>query len=386
MKTAPNHTTRIRDRSDFEPGCKMNQTCGNTTAFPNKPLIVVSGPLKDGSGEAVECYKYAPDVWTEAEAANHSAFVGGTFEAAAKPSSDQTEMPDDKGLTTPAMFSRAWAILPEALIAFENVWNLGIKVGLLDEAAKAQRAAVRKVSGNTVVLGLRGLITQRLSAFMSFFFGGTSTEEFGQAFDNAINDDSVGAIVLDVDSPGGSVYGVQELSDKIYAARGRKPIIAIVNSLAASAAYWIASAADQVVIMPSGEAGSIGVIAMHSDISEAESQAGINVTLIYAGRFKTEGTEHEPLGDDARGAIQARVDDYYSAFIKAVARNRGVTTKVASTEFGQGRVMGAADAKAAGMVDRVATFEETVQRLQGTGPSRTSNMRKRNQLAVERFR
>ena len=87
------------------------------------------------------------------------------------------------------------------------------------------------------------------------------TEAFGAAFDRAAADSSIGAIVLNIDSPGGSVYGVEELADKIYKARGTKPVYAVANSLAASAAYWIGSAASQLYVTPSGEVGSIGVLA-----------------------------------------------------------------------------------------------------------------------------
>src|SRR5690606_4285100 len=130
--------------------------------------------------------------------------------------------------------------------------------------------------------------------------GGTSTEQFGSWFDAALRDPAVSAIVIDVDSPGGTVTGVAELAEQIFEARGKKPIYAIANALAASAAYWIASAAEELWVTPSGDVGSIGVYAMHEDISEMEAEMGLKVTLISAGEYKTEGNPHEPLGDEAR--------------------------------------------------------------------------------------
>src|SRR5207237_10294998 len=106
------------------------------------------------------------------------------------------------------------------------------------------------------------------------------------------------------------------------AARGAKPITAAVNTMAASAAYWLASQADEVVITPSGLAGSIGVYLVHEDWSAANAQMGIDVTYISAGRFKTEANPDEPLSEDAKAALQAEVDDLYSLFVTDVATGR----------------------------------------------------------------
>ena len=204
---------------------------------------------------------------------------------------------------------------------------------------KSQNQNTAPATQNIAYLPLYGVIDQHASWILELF-GGTSTDLFGRAFDMAVADTTVGAVVIDVDSPGGSVYGVQELSDKIYNARDKKPIIAVVNSMMASAAYWIASAADEIIITPGGEAGSIGVIAMHFDYSEAISKAGVKPTIITAGKYKAEGNPYEPLNSDVKDYFQERVDDYYSAFVGAVARNRGVKVGVVLSDFGQGRMFG----------------------------------------------
>ena len=134
----------------------------------------------------------------------------------------------------------------------------------------------------------------------------------------------------------------------------------------ASAAYWIGSAADQIVITPSGEAGSIGVLAVHTEFSGADAAAGIKSTIIKAGAHKAEGNDIEPLAPEAEAYMQKRVDAYYADFVKGVARNRGTKVTVARSEdWGQGRELGARDALAVGMVDRIATIEETIERMGG---------------------
>jgi signal peptide peptidase SppA len=212
-----------------------------------------------------------------------------------------------------------------------------------------------------------GIVSQRMD-MLSEFSGGISTERLMADMKAALADNTVKAIVMDVDSPGGGVYGVQEVSDFIRSSRGEKPIIAQINSLAASGGYWIGSAADEIVITPGGEAGSIGVYMLHSDFSKFLDEAGIKETFIFAGKNKVEGNSSEPLGDDALAYFQSRVDDYYEMFVDAVAKGRGITVKKVNQEYGQGRVFGAKQAVAVGMADRIATLDQTLARY---GVSRT---------------
>jgi ClpP class serine protease len=139
-------------------------------------------------------------------------------------------------------------------------------------------------------------------------------------------------------------------------------VIAFANPMAASAAYWIGSQADELVVTPSGEVGSIGVLALHEDWSRAYDAAGVTPTFISAGKYKTDGNELEPLGEDAKAAIQARVDDYYSTFVKAVSRGRGIGAGEVRSGFGQGRLVGAAEAVKLGMADREGTLEDAISR------------------------
>jgi signal peptide peptidase SppA len=228
-----------------------------------------------------------------------------------------------------AVCTTPWAIQPEKLEAILEVLAeraAGIELSAAEiEARVGDRKSVA-VSGSPqiAVLPLYGVIAQRMN-LMSEFSGGTSAEKFGQMFDDAVKNPDVTAIVIDVDSPGGTVSGTPELAQKIFDARGTKRITAVVNSLMASAAYWIGSAADEIVCTPSGQAGSIGVYTVHTDISKMNEQDGITQTLIRAGKFKAETAPYMPLSDDAKAALQAAVDDDYDQFVAAVARNRGTT-------------------------------------------------------------
>lgn len=258
----------------------------------------------------------------------------------------------------------AWAILPEKMdeiLAFLDARQYGpIDAEKIEAAINRRATKFKNVKGKIALLPLQGVISQKMN-LMSNYSGGTSTDIFGQWFDSAIADASIGAIVIDTDSPGGNVYGTQELSQKIFNARGKKPIVAVVNSMMASAAVWIASAADEIVVTPGGEIGSIGVLSVHTDVSKAEENEGRKTTIIKAGKYKAEGNPYEPLDEEAYTAIQSRIDAYYDAFVSDMSRNRGVSKTDA--KFGEGRMFGAKDAIAMGLADRVGTLEQVIDDL-----------------------
>ncbi len=221
-------------------------------------------------------------------------------------------------------------------------------------------------SGSVAVIPIYGVIAHRQSTLDDASAAGAGLDRFMARFRTASNDPNVRATILDIESPGGTIDGVPEAADEIRAARdGGKKIIAVANSYAASAAYWLASAASEIVVTPSGMVGSIGVYGAHEDISGMLEQMGVKVTLVSAGKFKTEGNPFEPLTDEAHEAMQAMVDGYFKMFVDAVAKGRGVKAKDVRDGFGQGRMVLAADAVAAGMADRVATLEQTIDRALG---------------------
>ncbi len=265
----------------------------------------------------------------------------------------------------------------EQIAAFLQLKADGLDVPeeLRAEVTAARHAASKPhVARGVAIIPVLGVISYRVNMLDEISGGGgTSIQQLTSDFREAVNNPDVGTIVLQIDSPGGAVGGIPELADEIFAARDQKKIIAVADTMSASAAYWLMSAASEVVVTPSGEVGSIGVYAMHLDESAALEMEGLRPTFISAGKFKTEGHFAEPLGDEARAAIQADVDAFYAMFTKAVAKGRGVPVGEVRNGFGQARMVLAKDAKAMGMVDRVDTFSNVLARLGvdvGTGQNR----------------
>lgn len=267
---------------------------------------------------------------------------------------------------------RCWAILPDVLYALEAARDTPIVVSDELQAALGARSAPKEDAGGQVVtIPLKGMITPD-GTFIEKLFGiPGGLEVFRKRLNSAAGNEDVKSIVLDVDSPGGLVDQVPETAAVIRAAAERKPIVAVANPLAASAAYWLASNATQFVGSTSSETGAIGVYQMHQDISGAQAKAGIKPTLISAGKYKTEGNPFEPITDEARAAAQESVDDFYRLFVADVAQGRGVSERRVRNGFGEGRVLTAQRAKDAGMIDAVATLDTVVGGLaQGKLPSR----------------
>ncbi len=228
-------------------------------------------------------------------------------------------------------------------------------------------AKIAKAPGGVAVIPVHGVMAQRVG-LLEMSSGGVSTDTVGRQVAAAAADSEIKAIVLHVESPGGSVYGMAELSDRIFKARDAKPVIAQIDSYAASAAYWAASQATEIVVSPGGDVGSIGVLTVHDDISERLAAEGIKRTIVSAGDHKVEGNPYEPLTDEARDTLQTRVDDAHADFIGTVARGRGIEAAEVAENYGKGRMVKASRAVSIGMADRVATFEDTLRRFAAATP------------------
>lgn len=260
------------------------------------------------------------------------------------------------------LLNAPWALFPQTLRRIAE-WGRGVSD--IDAAMMAPPTAPHEAqpTSSIAIVPVYGVIEHH-SDWMMEMFGGCSIDGIRETLQAALNDPSVSSIILDIDSPGGTVAGMTELANEIMAARGgAKPIVAVADSFAASAAYWLAAACDEIVASPSAQVGSIGVYAIHQDISKMLEDMGVTTTLVSAGPHKTEGNEFEPLTDEAKQAIQDRVNASYDQFVGDVAAGRGVSVADVKADFGGGRVFTARDAKAAGMVDRVETLGETMQRL-----------------------
>lgn len=263
-------------------------------------------------------------------------------------------------------------VSPEEIAAIKQTAKEPIYIALAFDGDDALEAANpsssgRSKAGNIAVLPISGTISHR-AGLMADISGGTSTEKFTQWLRAAVADPTVKAIVLDIDSPGGTVDGVPELADEIYKANQSKPVTAVANTQAASAAYWLGSQAKEFVVTPSGEVGSIGVFGAHEDMSQALDKAGVKVSLVSAGKYKTEGNPFEPLSEEARAALQDSVNTYYDMFTRAVARGRQSDPQSVTNGFGQGRMVSANKAVKMGMADRVATLDQTLARLGARTP------------------
>jgi signal peptide peptidase SppA len=211
----------------------------------------------------------------------------------------------------------------------------------------------------TALISLRGVALYDLELQPYAF----STLLLAQSVNALARDPEVGAVILNIDSPGGVITGVPEAADAIWAARrAGTHVTALVNPLAASAAYWIASQANEVVAVPSGETGSIGVFILHSECSGMLEQAGVKAKYIFAGEHKVEGNPIEPLSEEAEEEFQSRVDFTNRQFVKAVARGRETTMANVERTFGQGRTFFSTGALRVGMIDRIATLDKALSK------------------------
>lgn len=248
-----------------------------------------------------------------------------------------------------------------ALMEHGDLWCLDIDT-LATHLANGERTRtprIPKVSGSVAVIPLQGVITKR----GGFFSDGL--DRVSRVLETAMDSKAIGGVVLDVDSPGGSIYGLVEFADKLHSFRDdSKPLLAVANPLAASAAFWAASAADQFIASPSADVGSVGVWSLHLDLSQFyQEKMKVKPTLVSAGKYKVEGNPFEPLSDEARAEIQRSVDEAYDKFLVSLAKNRGVSKTQVQSNFGEGRVLSAERAKAAGMVDRVMPLDDVVKAM-----------------------
>lgn len=275
--------------------------------------------------------------------------------------------------TYAAMLMRAYA-RKAGVVAYEDGETAA------EPVAKASGSG-RRAAPAIALVNVFGTIMQRAADFGPCE-GGTGCDDIGAAIDAAMADETVGQILMRFSSPGGSVFGVQELGDKIRAARATKPIIGIADSMAGSAAYWLLAQCSEVYVTPAGMVGSIGVYTAHEDVSKAMDEAGVKMSFVSAGKYKVEGNPFEPLGEEARAEMQGRVDTYYKAFTGAVSKGRGVPVEQVRSGMGEGRMLLADAAQAAGMVDGVMTFDQLVKKM-STGARASRSARAQAQAAAD---
>ncbi len=271
------------------------------------------------------------------------------------------------------LLQMAWAMEPGAL---ENMTRIVIQhdigLRLTKEEIDARILAARTNGGTQVspryhlvegvaIIPMFGVLEKR-AGFFSDVSGMVSTEAVQRDLAAALADPNVAAILLNIDSPGGSVSGVSDLGDAVFAARKQKPVYAFANGKMASAAYWIGSQAEKVFASRGSVVGSIGVYTVLYDYSQSAAKDGIKVQVVKAGAHKAAGIPGTEITPAQLTEVQREVNAWYDLFVTAVAVGRGLSASQAN-DLADGRVYLGAEALKVGLIDGVATLDETIQKM-----------------------
>lgn len=258
--------------------------------------------------------------------------------------------------------AQPWAITPEMLETISSIARRegeGIQTVEARLGRPLQNARKVTMRGDVAIVPVTGPVF-RYANLMTEISGATSLEVLATDFTTALEDPAVSAIILNMDSPGGQASGISEFAQMVRSAK--KPVIAYVDGNAASAAYWIAAAADQVVVSKTGMVGSIGAVL---SINGAKSKDG-PIEIVSAQSPKKRVDVNTEAG---RGQIQTMVDKLAQVFVEDIATYRGVSVDTVLSDFGQGDMRMGAEAVAAGMADHVGTLEEVIAGLAGKNQS-----------------
>jgi len=282
----------------------------------------------------------------------------------------------DRLLNTPLLIHPAKAEVLLAVLAGRIGVDADLGIGPDIDATRfvgsarrdSGRSALTRATNGVAIVPVLDTLVNR-GAWLDSRSGLTSYEGIGAQIRDAAADPEVHAILLDVSSSGGEAAGMSGVADLIRAVRQTKPVVAFVNDMAASAAYGIASAAEEIVVSPTSLLGSIGVLMIHADRSGELAAKGIKPTLIFAGSHKVDGNPFEPLSDGVRADLQASVDAHYDQFVGLVAAGRGDRLTMDAARATKARTFIGADAVARGLADRIATFDEVLAGLSRKEPT-----------------
>ena len=262
-----------------------------------------------------------------------------------------------------AIHTKRWGITPEYLDVIIGVASRELK----DIEAVLSSPAVKKGSGllstrsGVGIINIGGVIAPYMN-IMTEISGGTTIEQLGLNFGEALRSKEIKAIVLNIDSPGGDICGIHEFSNMVYEARGQKPIVAYVGNLCASAAYWIASACDCIIADKTATLGSIGVVASWIDDSAWMEKEGIKEYKLVSSQ--TPNKQQDLNSDEGLNSLQAELDGLANIFIESVATHRERAAKYVESNFGKGGVLLAEQAIKVGMADELGSLESVIQGLQ----------------------
>ena len=255
--------------------------------------------------------------------------------------------------------------------------NLDVEGLQIKSDAKDQRVATTNKS--VAVIPIVGSMSHR-STGIEAMSGMTSYTTLQKQFEAAFNDPKVGSILMDIDSPGGSVAGAFDFRDYLMSKKGTKPVYALARDAMCSAAYLIGSTADKVYATQTARVGSIGVVAMHTDASGKMEKEGLKPTFISAGKFKTAGNPYEKLEGEKLKYLQDSVDESYDMFINAVADARGIDKKVIRDT--EARVYGGKKAVEIGLADGIRTYESVIAEMSAPNFT-TQGTRMENELSIK---
>ena len=255
--------------------------------------------------------------------------------------------------------------------------NLDVEGLQIKSDAKDQRVAT--TNKGVAVIPVVGSMSHRATGIEAMS-GMTSYSTLQRQFEAAFNDPNVGSILMDIDSPGGSVAGAFDFRDYLMSKKGTKPVYALARDAMCSAAYLIGSTADKVYATQTARVGSIGVVAMHTDASGKMEKEGLKPTFISAGKFKTAGNPYEKLEGEKLKYLQDSVDESYDMFINAVAEARGIDKKVIRDT--EARVYGGKKAVEIGLADGIRTYESVIAEMSAPNFT-TQGIKMENKVTVE---
>lgn len=227
--------------------------------------------------------------------------------------------------------------------------------------ARDSRSAYRVTDDGIAIVAIAGTLVDR-GDFLGDYWGWmTSYEGLAEQFRRLAKDDAIKSVILDIDSGGGMVAGLLDLIAEMAKLKKAKKVTAIAANFAASAAYAIGSAADELFVTRTGEVGSIGVIALHQSMAGMLDKAGVETTIIFAGSHKADGNSYQALSHGARAEMAASIDDAYAKFVGHVAASRKLSEDAVRAT--QARVFSGDKAVTAGLADGVKSFEETLEHV-----------------------
>jgi signal peptide peptidase SppA len=271
-----------------------------------------------------------------------------------------------------AITGTPWLILPDSLNTIIEIVNSKLNGDAFsDEEIRMRLAAADQeakdnpriqVGGGVGIISLHGPVFPRAN-LMTAISGATSLETFQSDFQELLANSDVKQIVMDINSPGGASDLVHETGMMIRAAREQKPVYAVANTVAGSAALWLLSQATEAYATPSGKVGSLGVYTVHEDTSAQDAAEGRKITIVSSGEYKTALSPHEPLSEQARQYMQESVDELKTEFVNEVALGRNLSSEYVDEHFGNAKLFSPKKAHEIKMVDGVRSMSQVIGQL-----------------------